>query len=276
MTSAPKRALAGGLALALVLPALPAAAIEKDQCIAAYEATQKLRKEGKLGAAQEKALFCAQDGCPAMVRDDCTSWATEIDKNEPSVMLIVTDGSGKELVDVKVEVDGVVVRQRLDGKALPLDPGSHTLRFSAEGLPSVDQTVVAHEGEKNKSVTVKLAAPSSATTSAERPTPSTVYVFTAVGAVGVLGFGVFGLMGNSKKSELDACKPNCASSDVDAVKSKYRLADISLGVGVVSLGTALVLYLTRGDSTPAATTTDVSFDVRPVVGGGLGSFAVTF
>src|SRR5438552_3616838 len=112
------RVLALSLVTTMTAAAAPVSAVEKDECIAAYEATQQLRKDGKLSAAREKALFCAQDGCPNVIRDDCTAWVGEIDKSVSTIVLVVTDPAGKDVVDVTVTLDGTTVKSKLDGKAI--------------------------------------------------------------------------------------------------------------------------------------------------------------
>ena len=295
MTIAPRRGLALTLSVALLasLSQMPRGwaveksvekSVEKDECVAAYEATQTLRKEGTLIEAREKALFCAQDGCPNVLRDDCTAWVSDIEKSIPSIVLNVTDGAGKDIVDVRVSIDGKVVKQKLDGKSIALDPGSHALHLESTGFSAVDQDVVAREGEKNRTILVKLgdAVPEGgddvAAAVSERPTPASVYVFGVVGIVGLGAFTAFALSGNAKKSDLDAqnCKPSCAQSDVDVIKSKYLLADLSLGVGVVALGVATVLYLTRSEVPATSSTTGFNVDVKPLLGGGYGNVAFRF
>jgi hypothetical protein len=288
MTMTSRRGLALILTGALVAPFSPVTrvwAVDKAECVAAYEATQTLRKEGALVEAREKALSCAQDGCPAVIRDDCTAWVSDIEKSTPSIVLSVSDGTGKDVIDVTVSIDGKVVKEKLDGKSIPLDPGSHKLHLESPGLPAYDQDVVAREGEKNRAIVVKLGGDNTADvggdktpTAVDRPTPASVYALGAVGIVGLGAFTAFALMGNAKKSDLDSqnCKPNCAQSDVDSIKSKYLLADISLGVGVVALGAATVLYLTRSEVPAPSTSTGFTLDVKPLVGGGYGNVAFQF
>lgn len=60
-------------------------AADKQACIAGYEATQKLKKDGKLSEARKQALVCAQDGCPSALRDECAGWAVELEKAMPSI-----------------------------------------------------------------------------------------------------------------------------------------------------------------------------------------------
>ena len=56
-------------------------------CIAAYEQTQTLRKDGKPVAAKAQASICAKDACPALLTKDCTKWLAELETIIPSVVL---------------------------------------------------------------------------------------------------------------------------------------------------------------------------------------------
>lgn len=275
-----------------------AQAADKQACIAGYEATQKLKKDGKLTEARKQALVCAQDGCPTTLRDECAGWAAELEKAMPTIVIVVTDADGKDVTDATVYVDGAKVA--IDGKALPVDPGTHKVRVEREGVATLEQDVVAHEGTKGKVVTLKFAKGDAkkpdpkdhdptpgptpggpAKPGEDVPTPTATWVLLGIGAVGLVGFGAFALSGNSKKKALDdaGCKPNCQQSDVDAAKQSFLLADVSLGVSVVSFGVAIILYATRGPSAPTTTDTKTSsfkVDVAPTTKGGMAAFTLKF
>lgn len=282
-----KKPLSCILAIALLAPfvALPRHARAGDDsktCLDAYVQTQKLRKSGKLLKAHAQALVCAQASCAASMRDDCAQWAVDIDKSIPSVVFGVTDAEGHDVTDVTVYVDDEKLLDHLDGKAVPLEPGSHKVKFVRGSDPPMEETVLAKEGEKNRTITVRLPKADGGAvvdkgekkdgpTAVIRPTPTATYVLLGLGAVGLVGFVGFGLSGNSKKSALDdrGCKPDCPQDDVDAVKKSYLLADISLGVAVVSFGVATVLYLARGEEpAPTSGKSGVRVAVAPHAGGG--------
>lgn len=257
--------IVGALAPSTTLWAAP----DKKACLAAYEETQKLKKSGKLLDAKKQALVCAQSECPTVVRDDCTSWSVDLEKTIPSIVLVVTDADGKDITDAKAFIDGEEVTSHKEGKAIALDPGSHKLRVERVGYDTIEQDVVAHEGDKNRSIAVKFPkkggeepaaktppteappgeTPAAPTTMVARPVPAAAWVLAGVGIIGIAGFATFGTMGKSKKDDLDArgCKPDCPSADVDAAKRDFLIADVALGVGVISLGVAAVLTLTRGE-----------------------------
>jgi len=281
VTTTTRKVLVALTIVGALAPSTLWAAPDKKACLAAYDETQKLKKSGKLLAAKKQALVCAQSECPAVVRDDCTSWSVELDKSTPSIVLVVTDADGKDITDAKAFIDGEEVTSHKEGKAIALDPGSHKLRVERVGYDTIEQELVAHEGDKNRSIAVKFPkkggdeAPPKATpepppadstpktVTTARPVPASAWLLAGVGVIGLAGFVTFGSMGNSKKSDLDArgCKPDCPSADVDAAKRDYLIADVALGVGVISLGVAAVLVLTRGEETVPASGKVPSVDV---------------
>jgi hypothetical protein len=101
-----------------------------------------------------------------------------------------------------------------------------------------------------------------------------------VGAAGVLGFVVFGAMGHSKQSDLDnSCGPThtCSKSDVDSIKTKYLLADISLGVGIAGLGAGVALFiLSQPKSSAPAEDASTHFDVQARSGGAVATVSGKF
>lgn len=277
-------ALVGALTLAtsLVCPP-PARADEKSACVTAYEKSQVLRKDGKLRRAREELRTCSRGTCPSLVRTDCVSWLEQVEASYPSVV-IRAEKDGSDVAAVRVVEDNEVIATRLDGKAIELEPGEHVFRFETDGAPPVSLTMVVHEAEKNRVVPVHFvgphhdapavaAAPGADVTS--RPVPAGVYVLGGVGLVGLAGFTVIGAIGKSDESSLkSSCSPNCAKTDIDAVRTKYALADVSLGVGVASLAAAAIWYLARPTSpAPAALT---AFTVAPTRSGASVSYGASF
>ncbi|XXX82429.1 hypothetical protein WMF30_27110 [Sorangium sp. So ce134] len=81
---------------------------------------------------------------------------------------------------------------------------------------------------------------------AEPAVPGLVWVSGAVGAAGLAVFAVAGAVSLSAEANLRAtCAPRCAGDDVRAIRVQHAVADIGLGVGVVALGAAAWLYVTR-------------------------------
>lgn len=263
--------IAPAIAIAVVLAS--GAAHADATCISAYEQTQTLRKDGKPLAAKAQAAVCAREACPALLTKDCTKWLSELEAVIPTVVLDPRTPAGGLRTDVRVKVDGVSLSEKLDLKPVPLEPGSHTFVFEADGAAPVERTLLLRDGEKNKKITVTLA-PAAEASGGARPIPLGVWIFGGASVVALATSAVFALDGLGKKSDLDACKPRCSSSDVDAMSSSFTFADVALGAGVMAGAAAVYLFLTRpsgevltGSASAAARLRPVPY-AAPALGGG--------
>lgn len=276
----------------LAFPRSAAAADANAACFTSYEQTQSLRKSGKLRDARQQALQCARDVCPTALSKDCARWAAEIDVSIPSVVFEAHGPDGAELVQVKVFMDDALLVERLDGKAVEVEPGAHVFRFEdakGEGEPVTVQSVV-REGEKNRKVAAAFGGGESEGSApvvdsgghamkASRPVPVATYVFGGVGAAAIATGVVFAIYGTSQKSDLDACKPGCAPGDVNAMTRSFAVADVAFGVGIVSSAAAVYLYLTRPRVTSRAAgprPSGLSFSAAPTRGGAAAAMQLQF
>jgi hypothetical protein len=239
-------------------------AFDKQTCATAYETAQHLRNELKLRRAREQLLVCGHSSCPAVVTKDCNSWLTQVDKALASVVFRVRGERGQVLTDVRILMDGELLRDKSDGLAVLVDPGLHTFRFESSGFAPSEQRQMLPKGDRNRSIDVGLkprseeqaasaeAAPDvskeDATTSPEggatKPGDPTkpvdtvagpgagTYVAGGIGLLALSSFAYFGLSGNSDASHLrDTCAPSCPEQDVSAVRSKLVAANVSLVQG---------------------------------------------
>jgi hypothetical protein len=68
------------------------------------------------------------------------------------------------------------------------------------------------------------------------------------GLLGVAGFVALGTSGLSAEHRLrGSCAPECTDSQVSSVRLRYALADISLGLGVVSAAIGSYLFFSEGN-----------------------------
>lgn len=262
----------------------------------AYDDSQRLRRTGKLLDAKAALLTCSQTDCPGAVVTECTKWLSEVNASIPTVVLGARSWDGHDLRDIRVSVEGHTVAQQLTGQAVPLDPGPVTFVFTdAKGVEVKAQAVI-REGEKNRAVVVDFpkpppppagpsdprtfsipesgSVPAPAVTSpassaqpeqappqpaGDSPTIGTVpIVLAAVGAVGLGSFVFFGLDAKSDVSDLrDRCAPRCTDDEVSTARRKALIADISLGVSAVALGTAAVLVFGNPSGRDAAPSASV-------------------
>ena len=75
-------------------------------------------------------------------------------------------------------------------------------------------------------------------------------MLAGAGLVGAAGFVGFGVSARNARADLQAsCAPNCAESEVDAVRRDLVLANIGLGLAVAGLASAaVVVVLGQGDA----------------------------
>jgi hypothetical protein len=222
-----------------------ARAAGSDGCVRAYEGAQENRLEGRLRDAGEHLLECAQASCPAFIRHDCARWLDEVQAAQPTVVFVARR-EGRELDAVSVTCNGQRVAPRLDGRAIKLDPGKQSCRFQASGAAPVTQVLMVLEGQKNRIVEVELPAGTDAPPDGSgaraslHPAP---LILGGVGVLGIAGFAALGWSGLRAEQHLrDSCAPDCPASDVQSVRVRYRLADVSLGIGLLSAAAASYLY----------------------------------
>jgi hypothetical protein len=266
-------------------PARASDAKEKEQCIAAADQAQQLRDASKYQLAREAFSRCARETCPTMVRQDCTQWLQELDERVPTVVFGAQDEKGHDLVEVSVSIDGVPVASAVDGKPLPVDPGDHALRFEAKGFQPVEGHVVVLSGEKNRVLNVQLTgrsgtrvataappprAPEAPSHGRARPLPIFTWVFGGIAVAAFASEAYFGIAGlNQRNADLapGGCAPRCSTSEKAAIQSEFAIADVSLGVGLMSAGLAAYFFFSsRGTDPPPAAA--VRLAPAPLPGGG--------
>jgi hypothetical protein len=249
------RAWLGALVVAECFVTAPAAASNDDAiaaCVAASTSGQRAQRSGALRSAQSSLLTCARAGCPAEVRSLCERLLTTVEASLPTVVLGARDASGQDLVDVEVSLDGAAFAEALDGKALAVDPGPHTLRFVRRDGTAMTLSIVAREAEKNRQLTVSFPVPARPTTPApapDTPAPSRrpPVLALVLAGVGVASIGAFASLALDGQRRYDRCNPAaCSGSTVDGLALERGFAFGALGLGVVALGAAAFFFFHRG------------------------------
>jgi hypothetical protein len=240
-------------------------ALDKHACVAASDEGQALRLDGKLVEARARFMACADAACPPIVRTACADWLTEVDKVVPSVVLSVRDPSGQDIVDARVELDGQPLPEALQGRAVFIDPGPHTMRFSAPRMEPVTNPVVIREGEQRRSIDVVLetaaAAPPlpsrgpapSAPSATPRSSPTAAWGFAIGAGLAWTAFGIFAVDGHVEYEDAKSCSMRCPANAYSPINTKFDVADVSLGLAVALTGVATVLFLTHHASSARAT-----------------------
>ena len=273
-----------------------AAPDEREQCAASAEQAQQLRDEGKYRRAREQMLVCARDVCPGPIKSDCGKWLAELDRDAPTVVFGARDSNGADVLDVKVSMDGAPIQERLDGKPVLVDSGEHVFKFENKEGAVMEERVLVRAAEKARPIIATFPAavaenkdpPPGGAPPAREGSEGSIVPALVVGGIGVAALGsfaIFGIGGKNDVDDLQKCKPVCDEKDVDAARTKLIIADISLGVGIVALGVAAYMFVTRPtvDTNKVQTNvqarksdTSFRFDARPLAGGGYAGIGGTF
>lgn len=296
-----RRALLTAFAmLGLFTSAAEVRADSKQECAFAYGKTQALRDSGQLREARIQAVACSASTCSVYVTQDCRQWLTEIDAILPTVLFTAEDDAVVNVLAVRVSVDGQPVAERLDGDAVALDPGEHTVRFEMTGAEAVEQKVTIRQGEKNRRLAVLFKkasppppAPSTAVLPPRPPPPAVVAAKPAAallpspdggsgrlwaavfGTAGVVALGVsagFGVSAVHAQDQLvvkcggDAarCPVSTNAETLPLAEQRTRDRNVAIGVGVVGLISVAVAVIGFAISPSKASTRKTCFVLAPV------------
>jgi hypothetical protein len=215
-----------------------------EACARAAEEAEPLAKEGKLVRARKLLQTCVPETCPKAVRAVCQPLLVDVESGLATVVVKAVDGDGRDVDDAPVSIDdGEPSAARTNGRPLTIDPGSHSLRAQWRG-ERVEEHFNVHAGERLKLIQVKFSSRLVPTQSSSWPVMP--FVLGGVGVVGVAGFVGLGLSARGQIDGMrDDCAPRCSASAVDSARATAIAADISLGIGVIALGVATWLWLTR-------------------------------
>jgi hypothetical protein len=229
------------------------------------------------------------------VQRDCLAWLGEVEKSLPTVVVTAKDESGADIADVKVTVDGDALLDKLDGSAVPMNPGMHAFHFAGSDGATLDRQVLVREGQTNQAIPIvlkKLSAAPVAPPVAPVPTPvvpppapsaeapgggSSTWrtVGWVLGGAGVVGLGVgtaFGLIATSDKKNANCGTDNlCDAGPLNSAKSAAVGADVGLIAGGVLLATGVALVVIAPGRAVEAR---ASVRIAPVVAAGGGGLIV--
>lgn len=194
--------------------------------------------------------------------------ASALEKNLSKLVIVVTSPMAPAMV---VRRDNAVVEPVLFGVAVPIDPALTTIEAAAPSYNTWTTKVDMREGA-GRTVTITVppltASPSviagSSPSPTAPPTGSSSESFTprkktaaVVGGIGVLVLGVAGVFAIGASSDWDEAKQQCEGKGdplrcsnagaAEQARSAGRQADVAtvaVGVGVVALAAAAVLWLT--------------------------------
>ena len=125
-------------------------------CAFTYRSAVQTELAGHLREAKETFLACAKPACGAVIRNQCSARYTQLESDIPSVVPLVTDEAGRDRNDVQVAMDSELLTSRVDGRALPVDPGQHEFSVIADGAILARRKVMILQGQRNRPITLAL------------------------------------------------------------------------------------------------------------------------
>jgi hypothetical protein len=204
-------------------------------------------------------------------------------------VVVTAKNTAGPVTEAKLIVDGQPAAARLDGRAMPIDPGLHTFHLETADGAILDQEVVVPEGEQNMRIALEFRSPSQGApatrsdASSGTPARATASPWKTVGWVlggaGIVGLGVgaaFGLVAMNDKNDAKCNDAGqCLPGPLADARTAASAADIALVAGAVLFagGAALVLFAPHASSAhePSPTAT---VRVAPAVGVAGGSLMV--
>lgn len=260
------------LALALNAVSSSAAAAPseetKRECAEASFRGQTARDEGRLLAAREDFLRCADDVCPTIVKQRCAQWFVELEERLPSVIVRVQDERGNDVTDARIAIDDE--EAELNGRPVALDPGPHVVVVRQADGNEVKREFLLAEGERARPIAIELPHPVSAGTAIDDQGEVPFYVPTGawvLGGVSLAALGSFTYFNIMATKEFDKLRGTCGTSCLDEEtrigRRNQLAANVSLGVGAAALAGAIGWVLFR----PALASSSTQVAILPTRSG---------
>jgi hypothetical protein len=243
--------------------ALGALATGKHACrtaVNAYEDAQQSEEQGHLLEARDSLQQCMADSqstCAVLARK-CWVMQDQLELAMPSIVPAVNDDAGDPVLDVQVTMDGALLTPRLDGRALPVDPGMHKFSFSTGGHVFAGQTVLIAEGQHYRPLTVvkraarmeparqassvPVEASSGPIEKRARGPSAWPYVIGITGLAAVGGGALLTYWGRKDNDLLSRCAPDCDPANLTHIRTLYTAADIALATGAGALVLSTLLF----------------------------------
>ena len=226
---------------------------------------------GKLVLAREAYLSIVREELgakapPAFKRAkvDAEKELADLSPRVPSLQVSTTP----EAKNIVVTIDDKPLPAALIGIPSPVDPGTHVLRATAEGMAAPEKRVTLEEGQK-AALVLELAPVASAgpitpvrapvvptgpndgrdqATGKTSPGRVAGAVLMGLGVAGLGAGGVFGWLSLTKRAEadeaFDACGAGCWGEQADAVRALDADANQKGTIGVIGLAAGGALTVT--------------------------------
>jgi hypothetical protein len=141
-----------------------ARAQDATACKAAFERADVLLHADaphRLLETRDELRVCASPSCRPWMVDECTRELRDVEARIPTVVLVARDDRGADVPDVAVTAGGALLLERLDGRAVEVDPGEHLFAFTAPDGRRVERRAVVREGERAQIVSAVFGSPRS-------------------------------------------------------------------------------------------------------------------
>jgi hypothetical protein len=258
-------------------------------CLTANESSLTLRGRNELRAARAQLLVCSAASCPTDIRNECIRRVAEVNQAVPTIVFEAKDASGRNLLEVVVQMDGELLAERLVGTALSIDPGVHTFVFELPGKAKTQKELVILEGEKNRRELVVFegvgarppevsrrvdaglgGAPEGRAMGPQQRVGAVRIASFVLASVGVASLGVgtaAALVAISRRDSASAVCPSACrdQSGVDLWNGARNAGDVATGafiVGASAVVGAGALWLVSQRTGQQATSTQVSLGPR--------------
>src|SRR6266700_4057586 len=127
---------------------------DKRACAQYYYKAKENIQAGHLLDAKETLGRCARAVCGSFLQQECTTLYTQMENDVPSVVPVVLDAAETPGAAFEVRVDGELLTSKLDGIAIPVNPGWHEFTFSTEGSTFATQKILLAQGQRNRAISV--------------------------------------------------------------------------------------------------------------------------
>jgi hypothetical protein len=139
---------------------------DKRVCVESYYKAKESLQAGRLLDAKEPLGRCARPVCGSFLQQECTKLYLQMDSDVPSVVPVVVDAAGAPGAAFEVRMDGELLTSKLDGIAIPVNPGWHDFAFSAENRVFATQKILIAQGQRNRAISVSQRPPEGKTLAA--------------------------------------------------------------------------------------------------------------
>jgi hypothetical protein len=212
-------------------------------------------RQGKIATALALFVEAFDRASESGQTEQCAAAEEHIQALRPRVPIVVLSYLGAQIEGEKLVVDDRVISR--DETELALDPGPHSIVFTAPGRLPYETTLVVKASMRTPVLLPELATPGSAR---RNPRRLAGQIATFGGAGLVVGAGVLALVARSQyRAQFEGAMPHCgvappidgrevcdaqgAAAVADA-RSLARTATIVGGIGVAAATVGLTLWLT--------------------------------